>query len=303
MKKIDVLCVGVAAYDLVFSLDHHPGADEKSIASSMISCGGGPAANAAVTVARLGYRSAFIGSVGNDLFGARLLQEFKDEGVLTDLVAPGRYPTSLSAVLVKPDGRRTVVYHRGNRQHISPGSVDYSRIKPKVCLFDGHEPDLSLALVKYARSRDIVTILDAGSMHQGTKALMPVVDYLVCSERFANEFTGEKDEKAAVTKLYQFTPSVVITLGERGLVWKNKRSEGALPAFSMNVVDTTGAGDAFHGAFASCIASGCDWEYTLKYSSAVAALCCTKLGARTGIPYMDDIQAFLKNIKDEGVRA
>lgn len=297
MKKVDVLCVGVAAYDLVFSVDHHPGADEKSIAHSLLRCGGGPAANAAVTVTRLGCRAAFIGSIGNDLFGASLLQEFKSEGVLTDLAAPGEYPTSLSVILVKPGGQRTVIYHRGNKQHISPSSVDYTTIRPKVYLFDGHEPDLSLALVKYARSRGILTILDAGSMHHGTKVLMPQVDYLVCSERFAVDFTGETDEKAAVTKLYQYTPNVVITLGERGLVWKNKRNEGALPAFSMNVIDTTGAGDAFHGAFAACIASEKEWEYTLRYSSAAAGLCCTKMGARPGIPYKEDVEKFLKNTK------
>ena len=179
------------------------------------------------------------------------------------------------------------------KEYVSPDSVDFTNIEPRVILFDGHEPNISMSLVKEARERDIKTVLDAGSMHLGTKELISRVDYLVCSEIFATDFTGETDEKRAVEKLYEYSGNVVITLGKRGLVWKCKSGEGALPAFTVDVVDTTGAGDVFHGAFAACIAAGKKWDYTLKFSSAAAALCCTKMSARGGIPNKEEVIALL----------
>lgn len=289
MKKVDVLCVGVAAYDLTLSVSHHPLPDEKTVADSMICCGGGPAANAAVTVARLGNTSAYAGYIGNDLYGDTLIQEFTSEDVETDFIVRGDSPTSMSVILVKPDGSRSVVHYRGLEERLPSGSIDFSSIDPAVILFDGHEPDISMTLVKEARNRDIKTILDAGSVHRGTKELINLVDYLVCSERFANDFTGEKDEKQAVRKLVEYSSNVIITLGERGLIWKSESGEGALPAFKVDVVDTTGAGDTFHGAFAACIAANEVWDYSLRFSSAAAALCCTRMSARGGIPNKEEI--------------
>ena len=100
MKKVDVLCIGIAAYDLTLSVSNHPLPDDKAMADSLICCGGGPAANAAVTVARLGYSSAYSGYIGNDVYGDKLIQEFTDEGVVTDYIVRGDSSTSLSVVLV-----------------------------------------------------------------------------------------------------------------------------------------------------------------------------------------------------------
>lgn len=106
LQSIDVLCVGHAAYDLIFTVPRHPDADEKTVADGFISCGGSPAANAAVQVAKVGLRSAFAGYLGNDLHGSRHLRELIDYGVNVDFIVRGDLPTPLSAVLVKPDGKR-----------------------------------------------------------------------------------------------------------------------------------------------------------------------------------------------------
>ena len=289
MKKVDVLCVGIAAYDLTLSLSHHPLPDDKTMAESLICCGGGPAANAAVTAARLGYTSAYSGYIGNDLYGDNIIKEFDSEGVVTDYVVRGDSPTSLSIVLVKPDGSRSIVHYRGLKDRLPSDSVDFSTIEPAAILFDGHEPDISMPLVKEARTRGIKTILDAGSVHRGTEELINLVDYLVCSEKFAFDFTSETDHDLAIEKLYEHSSSVVITLGEKGLIWKSKSGGGALPSFTVEVVDTTGAGDVFHGAFAACIAANREWDYSLNFSSAAAALCCTKMSARGGIPNKEEV--------------
>ena len=295
IKHVDVLCVGLASYDLVFSVPEPPGEDDKMPAGSFAQCGGGPAANAAVTASRLGYRSAFIGYLGNDLFGAMHLEELLADNVLTDCVVRGSQHTLLSAITVLPDGRRSVVYYREGPVPIRDMRIDLLGIRPKVILFDGHEPQISIDLVDTYRDADVKTILDAGSIHSGTERLVSEVDYLVCSEKFGRQFTGQQDEQQAAALLSHHAPVVVITLGGRGLVWKTPRGSGHMPAFPVKCVDSTGAGDSFHGAFAACIAGGYNLPDALEYASAVAALTCTRLGARPGIPYKNEVEIFLKS--------
>ena len=291
--NIDVLCVGHASYDFVFSVDHHPTADEKIVAQNFLGCGGGPAANAAVTAAKLNFKTAFAGYLGQDIYGENHYQEFLNYSVNTDLIIHGSSPTPLSTIIVKPNGNRALINYKGNTRTLSAGDIDFSSVTTKVVLFDGHEPHISLPLLKRLKQQGIPTILDAGSVHEGTLALMNEVDYLVCSEKFAVQFAG--DEVTALSRLAQVSKVVVITLGERGLIWQRGQDAGNLPAFKINAIDTTGAGDAFHGAFAAAVASDLNWFQILRFASAAGALCCTKIGARTGLPSKLEHQALFKD--------
>jgi sulfofructose kinase len=320
--NIDVLCVGHASYDLVFQVDHDPGADEKCFAASLVSSGGGPAANAAVTVARLGGTAAFAGYLGRDLFGTMHFEELVSEGVITDLVvrdrrdagsprpnirSPGSIPpgpaaTALSSILVKPDGKRTVVTYAGSTPVLEPGEVDFTPVRPAAILFDGHQPAISLPLAIEAKRQKIPIILDAGSVHKGTLELTPLCGYLVASEKFARDLSKEKDPGRALECLAKIAPVAVITLGEAGLVWASRADaphqaplRGNLESFPVIAVDTTGAGDIFHGAFALCIARGDSLLPALRFASAAAALGCTKMGARIGIPFRSEVQSFLQH--------
>jgi sulfofructose kinase len=329
--EIDVLCVGHASYDLVFPVDHHPGADEKCFAAGMVSCGGGPAANAAVTVARLGGTAAFAGYLGRDVFGAMHFEELVSEGVITDLVVRGKkaiastYPgaglaeragpgaTPLSSILVKPDGKRTVVTYKGSTPVLEPGEVDFTRVRPGAILFDGHQPAISLPLAMKAKGQKIPAILDAGSVHKGTIELAPLCGYLVASEKFARDLSKQKDPGKALECLAKIAPVAVITLGEAGLVWaagrrgpdldaprdgRAQQGSGSMRAFPVDTVDTTGAGDIFHGAFALRIAAGDGLPSALRYASAAAALGCSKMGARAGIPFRADVESLLRRDKN-----
>jgi sulfofructose kinase len=293
-SPIDVLCVGAGTYDLVYSVDRHPQPDEKIRANSFIGCGGGPAANGAVTVARLGLQAAFVGYLGNDIFGNAHIDELRQVGVNTDLVVRGEYSSALSVVMVKPDGSRALVNYRTPESFLAAGSVDCSTVDTRVILFDGHEPCISPMLARSARHRGIITVLDAGSIHSGTEELASLVDYLVCSERFGLDFTGESAENRALEKLGSYASNVIITLGERGLAWKNSSGSGRLQAYKVKAVDTTGAGDVFHGALAACLAQKREWLESLAYASAAGALCCMKTGARLGIPTKEEVEEFLK---------
>jgi len=285
----DVLCVGQACFDLTFSVDKHPDSDEKLFASAMQCSGGGPAANAAIAVARLGLQSAFVGYLGNDLYGEQHRQEFNQEQVDVSRLVRGNHPTPLSTILVKPDGQRALINYKGETTPLAADVVNIEHLSAKAILFDGHQPFISETIAKTAQQLKIPTILDAGSVHQGTLKLLNQVDYLVASKKFAKQYAGNIN--TALNQLAQIAPVVVITLGEEGLIWQQGSDTGRLPAFSVEVVDTTGAGDAFHGAFAAAIALNKDLKDSLIYASAAGALCCGRLGARAGMPYQQAHQA------------
>ncbi len=297
MIGIDVLCVGHASYDLVFGVPHHPEEDEKTVADSFVSCGGGPAANAAIMISKLGLKSAFSGYLGSDLYGDKHFQEFIRHGVNVEKLVRGKLPTPLSMVLVKPGGKRALINFKGETKALPEGVINFVDISPKVILFDGHEPHISVPLARYAKDQGIPTVLDAGSVHEGTLALMSLVDHLVCSEKFAGQLHGNSG--VALSRLAEIAPNVVITLGEKGLIWQCSNHHGKLPAFSVTAVDTTGAGDAFHGGYAAALALSMSWNEVLTYASVAGALCCAKVGARLGLPdYEEHWQLFTQGLGD-----
>jgi len=286
---LDVLCVGHASFDQVFSVPHHPLPDEKLFAEGLVLCGGGPAANAAVQGARLGVRTGFSGYLGTDVFGEAHLRELLAFGVDVRGVIRGNSPTPLSTVLVKPGGARSLVNFKGETKALPQDAIDYRDIQARVLLFDGHEPGLSESLV----TRPVPKVLDAGSLHEGTRRLMGAVDHLVASEKFAREWLGRDDPSTALEALSQWAPVVVITLGARGLIWRRDGCEGSLPAPRVNAVDTTGAGDAFHGAYAAGLATQRPWEELLCLASVAGAACCEALGARPGLPSLERVETLM----------
>jgi len=290
--NIDVLCLGFACHDLVFDVAQHPGPDEKIRASALLNCGGGLAANAAIASARLGYNTAFVGYLGADVYGDLHLAEFHADGVNTDWVVRGTEPTPLSAIIVKPTGERTIVNHRGNSEGACTGQFDLSQLTTKAILVDGHQFELAQEVIQWAKTSHVPTVIDADSLRPQTEALVQVVDYVVASERFAIEYSDGAGIETGLEKLAAIAPNVVVTLGERGLVWQRGSERGQMDAFVVDTVDTTGAGDAFHGAFTAGLAAGMEWESLLRFASAVGALCCTKQGGRVGIPTLNEVNAF-----------
>lgn len=279
----DVLCIGHASWDISMAVTRHPASDEKMTAHAMQLSGGGPAANAAVCIARLGGRAAFCGYLGHDLFGQAHLHELQQERVDTSAVIRGHHPTPVSQILAKQDGLRSVVNFKGDTPTLAADAIVPPTL-PAVLLFDGHEPELSLQLCEQARLQQRPTVLDAGSLHRGTRLLATRVDYLVASARFASQYAQTDDMTQALHCLAGIGNTVVITLGEKGLIWSRKHRCGALAAFNITAIDSTGAGDAFHGAFALGIARDMAWPELLRYASAAGALTCTRLGARIALP-------------------
>jgi sulfofructose kinase len=290
---VDVLCAGFACHDLVFDVPHHPGPDEKIRAAALLNCGGGLASNAAVTAARLGCRTAFAGYVGADVYGDLHIAEFQADGVSTDWIVRGTEPTPLSAIMIKPDGLRTIVSYRGASEGLCADKFDLTKLRAKSILIDGHQFAVAKALTDYAKANQVPIVIDADALRPQTVELVQLVDYVVASERFAQDYSGQADANVGLATLAAVTPNVVVTLGDRGLIWQRGDERGQLAAFPITAVDTTGAGDAFHGAFAAGLALGMGWDELLRYASAVGALCCTKVGGRVGIPTAAEVVKFL----------
>lgn len=281
---VDVLCVGFACVDLNFNTDHHPEADEKLRATAMHTCGGGPAANAAVAIARLGGCARFCGYLGNDAFGDAHIREFEQENVLAGCLTRGEAPTPVATVIVKPNGCRANISYRSPQAVSDVDAISLSEYPAKVLLVDGHQPLLSLALIEEARRFGIPSILDAGSVSDGTMMLFNQVDYLVTSEKFARDYTGEDDPRTALAALDGSAHFIAITWGSGGVYWQDEYGQHHTPAFDIEAVDTNGAGDAFHGAFALGIAQGLKPKDNIRRSSAAGALTCLKVGARSALP-------------------
>jgi len=221
------------------------------------------------------------------------LAEFHAAGVDTRLVVRGAAATPISAIFVKPDGARSIVNYKGDTNRLAGDDLPFATVLPKVVLFDGHQPALALAVAAWARKHGITTILDADTINEGNLDLVRRCDIVAASEHFARAFTGAPTPAAGMASLAEIAPAVVVTLGERGLIWQREGETGALPAFAVDVVDTTGAGDTFHGALAAGAARGMAWLALLRFASAAGALCCTKHGARLGIPTTAEVATLL----------
>ncbi|TAG29212.1 MAG: carbohydrate kinase [Verrucomicrobia bacterium] len=304
LAPLDVFCVGLLCADLVLTVDGHPGPNEKIRARSRLIAPGGPAVVAAAQVARLGGRVAFAGLVGRsetDPLAALLRREVEAEGIdCAALVEREGFTTPLACVLVKPDGARAVVSHRDTADtgRVERAGAPSGFPPARIILADGHRPEWTPAVVGHARATEALLVLDAGSWTAAVQTLAAEADHVVASEACARAALGSRDPADPTLDLHSAlgarkVATVVVTLGARGVVWCAAGSRGAREAFPVDEVDTTGAGDGFHGAYAFGLARGLSLPACLRLASAAGALACTRLGAWSAVARRAEIEAFL----------
>jgi ribokinase len=300
------LCVGLGlcALDYSFVVDSYPELDDKVDAVSFSRQGGGPVPTALCTLSRLGIKTAFVGKCGNDHDGRILRDDMKRFGVKTDrmILDPDSRTPRAFVIVEREGGGRTVVLDRTESSVISPDELDTKFIgRADYLLMDGREPETSLAAAVLVKKAGGDVVIDAGSPRKNIGDLLPYVDHLVASNRFSVDFTQEIDPGKAALKLARMGfKSVVITSGHKGCV--GATPDGELyqqDAFEVDVVDTTGAGDVFHGAYIYGLTKDWDPGRILEFASAAAALKCTRLGGRRGIPELDEIQNLLDSREQE----
>lgn len=289
-----IVCIGNAAYDITVPYDGFPIENTKNRVEEIIEGGGGPACTAAYLLGKWGADTTFIGGVGKDDFGHRIVDELKNVNVNTDYIEfDDDAKTTLSVVIVnKNTGSRTTIAHRDSKMGLVK---EYNDIKADVILVDGQERRVSETVI--ANNPNAITIIDAGRCNEDVIALSKKVKYLVCSKVFAEDFTKIKidfDNPKTISDIYtimlkEFNNNIIITLEAKGCLYMKDGSIKLMPSIKVTPVDTTGAGDIFHGAFTYCMANNYDLEKALKLSNITGALSVTKTGSRNSIFPLEEI--------------
>jgi sulfofructose kinase len=296
-RPVHVICLGLSALDQVWRVDRlFAGRSEKIKAAGYGTLGGGMAANASVAIAKLGASVAFWGRAGNDAAGHEMKSAFAAEGVDVEnfrLFPDGR--SSVSGIIVDGSGERQIVNFRG----LYPEAADWLPLEAvaRACsvLADPRWVEGAVTLFREARARGIATVLDGDMAEPDVfERLLPLTDHAIFSEPALTAFAGSaKDESLAA--LARFGCRVIaVTRGEGGVSWYENGELHRQSAYAVEVVDTTGAGDVFHGAYALAIGVGLDVRAAMAFSAATAAMKCRHPGGRNGIPDINECLAFMR---------
>ena len=300
MVKGPLLFLGMATQDFVSVVPHLPGPDEVMEASYVGVHGGGPAATAAVACSRLGGKAQFIGALGADPIGKGILAELEQEGVDVSLTQVAAAATSPASVIIvdAPSGHRSILYSKGTATALEyTAELDAAVRGAAVVHLDGYHIDTALRVVQTARQAGVLVSMDggAGMLWPRMDELVSLSDLVVVARDFATRVTGESTPVEAAKKLLKVgcALEVVITDGANGAWYRSHTESGHVPAFDVDVADTTGAGDVFHGAYALARSEGKGVPSAVRWASAAAALKCGQPGGRKGIPGRQRLEEFL----------
>ncbi len=302
-KKIRYDCVGlgVNAVDYLCILDPYPNLDDKVDAVRSSVQGGGPVPTAMVALAKLGAKVCYLGRVGDDPEGQFVKSRLKKEGVETRfLLIDEKTRTSKAFIWVdKRTGKRTVALDRDRKNRFKKEELKFlSSISTKFLHIDAREPEIDVLAARWAKRQNAEVCLDVGSLRSGVEEVFPYVDHLIVSKRFACGFVKSTDSLEACRQLMKRGfQTVVVTIGEEGCICGSGKKIFHSPGFRVKVVDTTGAGDVFHGAFIFGLLKKWSLKKTARFANACAAMKCRKLGGRAGIPGLEEVTSFMKNFK------
>jgi ribokinase len=277
-----------------------PTEDEKvELLDVQMQCGG-PASTALVALARLKVATAFMGSISNDPLGLEILSDLEKEGVDVGglKMIPG-FTSQLAFIAITAGiGKRTIFWHRGSVPPLGPEDVNLD-IFPSATLLhlDGLMVEASIEAARQAKARGMTVVMDAGTMRAGSQRLAALVDILIASERFATPLVGaDARPETALEALHELGPElVVITLGPKGSIGSDRRNTIRQRAFPVDTLDTTGAGDVYHGGYLFGLLQGWGMRRCMRFASAVSAMKCRHIGGRQGIPDLDAVETFLRD--------
>lgn len=297
-----ILCVGHVAYDITIPLEQFPEENTKNRVPARVECGGGPASNAAYLLGKWGMDVYIAGVVGDDLYGRRIKKEFDDIGVNTTYLEINTEHQTTSSFIIanKEKGTRTVFTYRPSSIKLKPIKLNF---EPDIILTDGQEIEVTKELLqKYPNA---ISIIDAGRPNPDIIELSKMVNYTVCSKEFAETVTDMKidyENTNTLVELYKkmesiFKNQIVVTLESNGALYKFQGQAKLMPSIKVKAIDSTGAGDLFHGAFTYGIAKNMSYEEVIRLSNITGALSVTKIGGRFSAPSVEEIKSVYHEFK------
>ncbi len=299
-----ILCLGHITYDTTIPVEGFPEENEKYHINNKIECGGGPSSNAGYLLSKWNEEVYIAGVVGNDYQGQAVIKEFNKIGANTDYIEVNEEVGTDSSYIIAntKNGSRTILTSiAGRKEH--PLTIDIND-KFDYIVLDGDEPTAAKKVL--ANNPDAISILDAGNLREGTVELSYLVDYLVCSHDYAEDYTNMKmdyDDIDSVIAIYEkmkesYDNKIIITLESRGCFADINGEYKIIPSIEINPVDSTGAGDIFHGAFTFFLANGYKLEEVLRLANITGALSVEKLGSRYSMAELSDVLERAKKEND-----
>lgn len=287
------VCIGNSTYDITLPIAEFPKENLKYHTNSQVECGGGQASNGAYLLAKWGMDTTILSVIGDDYYADKIITEFKDVGVKTEYLEKRKnHNTSTSYILANTsNGSRTIITAKKDSIRKLNQDID---IKADLILVDGEHPETAEKVL--LDNKNAISILDAGRLTDDVMHLGKLVTYVICAQTFAEEFADTKIDVNNMNTLitcYEklkayFKNNIIITLEENGSFTKIDDYE-LIPSIKVKAVDSTGAGDIFHGAFTYFIGHNYSLKDTIKYASITGALSVTKIGSRYSIPELSEV--------------
>ena len=292
-SKVDVVGVGLNASDTLIPVAHYPARGSKVEFRSAQVLPGGQVATAMVACQQWGLRTCYVGKIGDDSAAAVHRAEFARLGVEAHLFTAPGCPSQQAFILVDDFGERTVLWKRDERLALRPEELRREWIVNSRALHvDGHDTAAATVAAGWAHAAGVPVIADLDELYPGVETLLNNIDYLITSRDIPGRLMEEHDLKKSLPALRDRFGCrlTAATLGEQGvLAWDGTQFHYA-PAFRIEPVDTTGAGDIFHAGFIYGLLQGWPLQRQLEFACAAAALNCTAVGARGGIQSIEAIE-------------
>ncbi len=299
-----IVVVGSANTDMVVRVDHIPEPGETILGGNYLQALGGKGANQAVAAARLGAEVTFIGRLGEDMLGDASVAAYHKEGICTDFIFRDRNaPSGVALIMVDQHGENIIAVAMGANAELSPADITASESAFRSADFLLVQMEIPMetivAAVQMASRYHVPVILNPAPAQILPESLTGCIDYLTPNQteifRLVKNSPGaDPIEAAHYLKSELKVKKVIITLGKRGVQIVDDKPS-MVPAFSVQSVDTTGAGDAFNGGLAVALARGMALEAAAKYANAVAALSTTRQGAQPSMPTKEAVEEFLSH--------
>ncbi len=300
-RPFDVAGFGLNSVDLLAVVAEYPAPNSKQRLQRFMHMPGGQIATALSACAKLGLTTTYVGSFGSDPLGAMSRSSLTEAGVDISNARTVEGATNQFAIILVDgrSGERTVLWDRHPALTFDPPDVPREAVTSgRMLIVDCHETAAATQAARYARDAGVPTIIDVEKVRPGIADLLEQIDIVITAQDFPSALTGYEETGRALDAMAAEYPSarlVCATLGAEGSLARCDGREIRTPAFPVACVDSTGAGDAFRGAFAAgcLLLPDADVEDILTYANAVAALNCRALGARGGLPTREEVDQLL----------